>query len=26
VACYGDAGLFGGSPAYTCYGKAIKVR
>jgi len=26
VACYGDAGLFGGSDAYTCYGKAIKVR
>ena len=26
VDCYGDAGLFGGSPAYTCYGKAIKVR
>jgi len=26
VACYGDRGLFGGSDAYTCYGKAIKVR
>ena len=26
VDCYGDSGLFGGAPAYTCYGKAIKVR
>jgi hypothetical protein len=26
VDCYGDRGLFGGSEAYTCYGKAIKVR
>ena len=26
VACYGDSGLFGGSDAYTCYAKAIKVR
>ena len=26
VDCYGDSGLFGGSVAYTCYGKAIKVR
>jgi len=26
VDCYGDSGLFGGSPAFTCYGKAIKVR
>jgi len=26
VACYGDSGLFGGSDAYTCYGKAIRVR
>ncbi len=26
VDCYGDSGLFGGSDAYTCYGKAIKVR
>jgi hypothetical protein len=26
VACYGDSGLFGGSQAYTCYGKAIKVK
>ena len=26
VDCYGDSGLFGGSQAYTCYGKAIKVR
>jgi hypothetical protein len=25
VDCYGDSGLFGGSVAYTCYGKAIKV-
>src|SRR5262245_9912167 len=25
VDCYGDSGLFGGSPSYTCYGKAIKV-
>ena len=25
VDCYGDSGLFGGSLAYTCYGKAIKV-
>ena len=25
VDCYGDSGLFGGSKAYTCYGKAIKV-
>jgi len=25
VDCYGDRGLFGGSLAYTCYGKAIKV-
>jgi hypothetical protein len=25
VACYGDRGLFGGSDAYTCYAKAIKV-
>jgi len=24
VDCYGDSGLFGGSPAFTCYGKAIK--
>ena len=26
VACYGDTGWFGGSEAFTCYGKAIKVR
>src|SRR5215510_7158721 len=26
VDCYGDSGLFGGAPAYTCYGKAIKVK
>jgi len=26
VDCYGDSGLFGGAQAYTCYGKAIKVR
>jgi len=26
VDCYGDSGLFGGSQAFTCYGKAIKVR
>ena len=26
VDCYGDAGLFGGNPAFTCYGKAIRVR
>ena len=26
VDCYGDSGLFGGSVAYTCYGKAIRVR
>jgi hypothetical protein len=26
VDCYGDSGLFGGSLAYTCYGKAIRVR
>lgn len=26
VDCYGDRGLFGGSEAFTCYGKAIKVR
>jgi hypothetical protein len=26
VDCYGDSGLFGGSLAFTCYGKAIKVR
>jgi len=26
VNCYGDRGLFGGSEAFTCYGKAIKVR
>ena len=26
VDCYGDSGLFGGSVAYTCYGKAIKLR
>jgi hypothetical protein len=26
VDCYGDSGLFGGRAAYTCYGKAIKVR
>jgi len=26
VDCYGDSGLFGGRDAYTCYGKAIKVR
>jgi|SRR5882672_7885185 len=26
VDCYGDSGLFGGSEAFTCYGKAIKVR
>jgi ABC-type glycerol-3-phosphate transport system substrate-binding protein len=26
VDCYGDSGLFGGSQAYTCYGKAIKVK
>ena len=25
VDCYGDSGLFGGSAAYTCYAKAIKV-
>lgn len=25
VDCYGDRGLFGGSEAFTCYGKAIKV-
>jgi hypothetical protein len=25
VDCYGDTGLFGGSEAFTCYGKAIKV-
>lgn len=25
VSCYGDSGLFGGSQAFTCYGKAIKV-
>jgi len=25
VDCYGDSGLFGGSVALTCYGKAIKV-
>ena len=25
VDCYGDSGLFGGSVAYTCYGKAIRV-
>ena len=25
VDCYGDSGLFGGEPAFTCYGKAIKV-
>ena len=26
VDCYGDSGLFGGKQAYTCYGKAIKVK
>ena len=26
VACYGDTGWFGGSEAFTCYGKAIRVR
>lgn len=26
VDCHGDGGLFGGSEAFTCYGKAIKVR
>jgi ABC-type glycerol-3-phosphate transport system substrate-binding protein len=26
VDCYGDSGLFGGSLAFTCYGKAIRVR
>jgi hypothetical protein len=26
VDCHGDQGLFGGSEAFTCYGKAIKVR
>ena len=26
VDCYGDSGLFGGSQAFTCYGKAIRVR
>ena len=26
VDCYGDSGLFGGSQAYTCYGKAIRVK
>jgi len=26
VDCYGDSGMFGGEPAFTCYGKAIKVR
>ena len=26
VACYGDTGWFGGSEAFTCYGKAIEVR
>jgi len=26
VDCYGDSGMFGGSQAFTCYGKAIKVR
>ena len=26
VDCHGDRGLFGGSEAFTCYGKAIKVR
>ena len=26
VDCYGDSGLFGGSLAYTCYGRAIRVR
>lgn len=26
VDCYGDKGFFGGSEAFTCYGKAIKVR
>ncbi|HUL93900.1 MAG TPA: hypothetical protein VLV56_16295 [Burkholderiales bacterium] len=26
VDCYGDPGLFGGSEAFTCYGKAIKVK
>jgi hypothetical protein len=26
VDCYGDSGLFGGRNAYTCYGRAIKVR
>ena len=26
VDCYGDRGLFGGSEAFTCYGKAIRVR
>jgi len=25
VDCYGDSGLFGGSVAYTCSGKAIRV-
>ena len=25
VDCYGDSGLFGGSEAFTCYGKAIRV-
>ena len=26
VDCYGDSGLFGGSQAFTCYGKAIRIR
>ena len=26
VDCYGDSGLFGGSAAYTCYGKAIRLK
>jgi hypothetical protein len=26
VDCYGDSGLFGGELAFTCYGKAIRVR
>lgn len=26
VDCYADRGLFGSSEAFTCYGKAIKVR
>jgi len=26
VDCYGDSGLIGGSQAFTCYGKAIRVK